>query len=118
MNFLKTLSLKNYQSMTETLLRKLSEKIAEIYDLEFADKFTEIFEVLVTRIKNTSKGYWSLVRKLAACEKERDMEREKVRILEEEHWKLVEELYELRGAPGRERRERGLACTWTYPKGS
>ena len=92
--------------MTDALLRKLSRKIAEIYDLEIADEFTKIFEDLVTRIKNTSKGYWGLVRKLAVCEKERDMEREKVRILEEE-------LYELRGASGQERRERGLACTWT-----
>ena len=103
---------------TKEILRKLSDKIADIYDPEFSEEFTKIFEVLVTRIKNTSKGYWSLVRKLAACEKERDMEREKLCILEEVHWKLVEELYELRGAPGQERRRRGLACTWTYPKDS
>ena len=54
----------------------------------------------VTRIENTSKEYWSLVRKLAACEKERDIEREKVRILEEIHWEHVRKLYELRGATG------------------
>ena len=29
----------------------------------------------MTRIKNTSKEYWTLVRKLVACEKERDEER-------------------------------------------
>ena len=103
---------------TEEILRKLSDKITEIYDPEFAEEFTEIFEVLVTCIKNTSKGYWSLVRKLAACEKKPDMEREKVHILEGVHWELVEELYELRGAPSHERRGRGLACTWTYPKDS
>ena len=34
---------------TEEILRKLSDKIAEIYDPEFAEEFTEIFEVLVTR---------------------------------------------------------------------
>ena len=50
-------------------------KIAEIYDPEFVEEFTEIFEVLVTHIKNTSKEYWTLMRKLAACEKERDEER-------------------------------------------
>ena len=87
---------------TEELLRKLSDKIAEIYDLELAEELIEIFKVLVLRIKNTSKRYWSLVRKLAACEKERDMEREKVRILEEIHWEHVRELSELRGAPEQE----------------
>ena len=42
---------------TEELLRKLSDKIADIYDLEFAEEFTEIFKALVTRIKDTSKRY-------------------------------------------------------------
>ena len=54
---------------TEEILKKLSDKIAEIYDPEFAEEFTEIFEVLVTHIKNTSKGYWTSVRKLATCDK-------------------------------------------------
>ena len=47
---------------TEELLRKLSDKIAMIYDPEFAEEFTEIFEVLMTRIKNTSKRYWGFVK--------------------------------------------------------
>ena len=84
---------------TEELLRKLSDKIAEIYDREFArEEFTGIFVVLVSRLKNTSKRYWSLVKKLAACEKERDELR-----------RIVEKL-EGRG------RDRDLACTWTLPQ--
>ena len=58
--FLKTVFLEKQQKMmtnTEELLRKLSDKIAEIYDPELAEELSEIFEVLVTRIKNTSKGY-------------------------------------------------------------
>ena len=94
---------------TEELLRKLLDKIADIYDLEFAEEFTEIFKALVTRIKDTSKRYWDLVKKLAVIEKERDelrrkldMERKKVDILESIHDEHVKELYELRGAPGQE----------------
>ena len=60
---------------TEELLRKLSDKIAEIYDLEFAEEFTEVFEDLVSRMKDKSKRHWRLVKKLAAIEKERDEER-------------------------------------------
>ena len=76
--FLKTVFLENQQKMvtsTEELLRKLSDKIAEIYDLEFAEKFTGIFEDLVSHIKDKSKRHWRLVKKLAAIEKERDEER-------------------------------------------
>ena len=84
---------------TEEIYRRIPDKIAEIYYPEFAEEFTAIFEVLVTRIKNTPKGYWSLVRKLAVCEKELDMERKKVGILERIHDEHLKELYELRGAP-------------------
>ena len=33
----------------EELLRKISDKIGEIYDLDFAEEFTDIFEELVRR---------------------------------------------------------------------
>ena len=76
--FLKTVFLEKQQKMatnTEELLRMLSDKIAEIYDLEFAEEFTEIFKDLVSRMKDKSKRHWRLVKKLAAIEKERDEER-------------------------------------------
>ena len=76
--FLKTVFLGKQQKMatnTEELLRKLSDKITEIYDLEFADEFTRIFEDLVSHVKDRSKRHWRLVNKLAAIEKERDEER-------------------------------------------
>ena len=63
------------RTSTEQLLRKLSDKIAVIYDLELAEEFTDIFEELVRRTKGTSRRYWELVKKLAVMEKERDEER-------------------------------------------
>ena len=56
-------------------LEELSDKIAEVYDLELAEELTVIFEDLTENINDYSKQYWSLVKKLAACEKERDEER-------------------------------------------
>ena len=73
--FLKTVFLEKQQKMTTTteeLLKKLSDKIADIYDLQFAEEFTGIFEDLVSRMKDKSKRHWRLVKKLAAIEKERD----------------------------------------------
>ena len=60
---------------TEELLRELSDKIAEIYDLEFAKEFTELFEDLVSRMKDKSRRNWRLVKKFTAIEKGRDEER-------------------------------------------
>ena len=60
---------------TEEILKILSDKIEEIYDLEFAEEFTEIFEDLVSRMKDKSRRHQRLVKKLAAIEKERDEER-------------------------------------------
>ena len=37
--------------MTETLLEKLSSKIAEVYDLELAEEITDIFIHLTEQIK-------------------------------------------------------------------
>ena len=95
--------------MNAKILKKISDKIGEIYDLDLAEEFTDIFVELVCRTKETSKRYWSLAKALATIEKERDdlgkeldMERKKVGILEEIHWEHVKELYELRGAPGQE----------------
>ena len=76
--FLKAVFLEKQQKMTtstEELLRKLSDKITLIYDLEFAEEFTEFFEDLVSRIKDKSKRHWKLVKKLAVIERERDEER-------------------------------------------
>ena len=76
--FLRTVFLEKQQRMstsTEELLRKLSDKITLAYDLEFAGEFTEIFEDLVSYMKDKSKRHWRLVKKLAAIEKERDEER-------------------------------------------
>lgn len=60
---------------TKEILNELSEKISEVYDLEFAEEFTETFENLTENIDECSKRYWTLVRMLAICEKERDEER-------------------------------------------
>ena len=49
---------------------------------QFAKEFTEIFKVLVSRMKDQSKRHWRLVKKLAAIERERDEER-RVRALAE-----------------------------------
>lgn len=72
---------------TKEILKELSDKIAEVYDLELAEEMTVIFEDLTNNINEASKRYWSLVRKLAAIEKERDEERR----AREEAEKLVEE---------------------------
>ena len=53
-------------------MRKISDKIGEIYDLDLAEEFTHIYEDLVTRVKGLSKRYWNLVKTLATIEKERD----------------------------------------------
>ena len=63
------------RASTEELLRKLSDKIAVIYDLELLEEFTDIFEELVRRTKGTSRRYWDLVKKLVVMEKELDEER-------------------------------------------
>ena len=63
------------RTSTEELSRKLSNKIAVIYDLELAEKFTDIFEELVRRTKGTSRRYCDLVKKLEVMEKEQDEER-------------------------------------------
>ena len=86
------------RASTEELLRKLSDKIAEIYDLEFAEEFTDIFEELVRRTKGTSRRYWDLVKKLAVIEKGRDEERRTRQQAEEDVEYLSKELNEERCA--------------------
>ena len=56
----------------EGFLKSISDKISEIYDLDLAEEFTDIYEDLVTRVKGSSKRYWNLVKTLATIEKERD----------------------------------------------
>ena len=53
------------------ILEELSDKISEVYDLELAEKMTDIFEDLTGKIDEDLKQYWSLVKKLATIEKER-----------------------------------------------
>ena len=80
--FLRAVFLKKQQKMTtdtEEPLRKLSDKIAEIYDLGFAEEFTEIFEDLVSRMKDKSKRHWRLVKKLAATISRKNSTRNVVR---------------------------------------
>ena len=91
------------RTSTEELLRKLSDKIVVIYDLEFAEEFTDIFEELVRRTKGTSRRYWDLVKKLAVMEKERDEVRRTRQQAEEDVKYLSKELDEER--VGRERAE-------------
>ena len=72
---------------TKQILKELSDKIAEVYDLELAEEMTVIFEDLSDNINENSKRYWSLVKKLAVVERERDEERS----AREQAEKLVEE---------------------------
>ena len=60
------------------VLRELSDKIAEVYDLELAGEMTNIYIDLVTRADDVSRKYWKLVKTLAAIEKERDELRKKL----------------------------------------
>ena len=99
------------RTSTEELLRKLSDKIAVIYDLELAEEFTDIFEELVRRTKGTSRRYWDLVKKLAVIEKERDWERRTRQQAEEDVEYLSKELDEERVA--RERTEYDVNWNWT-----
>lgn len=54
------------------ILKELSDKIGEVYDLEVAKDLTEIYEALADRACAGSRKYWQLVKKLAAVERERD----------------------------------------------
>ena len=56
----------------EELLRQLSDKISEVYDLDIAEEITDIYIDLVKRVNGSSKRYWKLVKTLAVIEKERD----------------------------------------------
>ena len=58
--------------MTDTLLRKLSDKISEVYELDLAEELTDIFVDLTKEIKEDSYRYFNLAKKLAKCEKEKE----------------------------------------------
>ena len=62
--------------MTDTLLRKLSDKITEIYNLELAGELTDIFVDLTREIKEDSYRYFNLVKKLAKREIEKERQEE------------------------------------------
>ena len=79
---------------TEEIFKKLSDKITLIYDLEFAKEFTEIFEDLVSHMKDKSKRHW----KQAAIVRERDEERRARALAEYDADYLAKELDEERCA--------------------
>ena len=62
--------------MTDTLLRKLSDKITKIYNLELAGELTDIFVDLTKEIKEDSYRYFNLVKKLAKREIEKERQEE------------------------------------------
>lgn len=83
----------------EGFLKSISDKISEIYDLDLAEEFTDIYGELVTRVNRLSKRYWKLVRTLAAIEKERDELRNKLeeeRIAKESIKDVIKQLPKLR----------------------
>ena len=47
------------------VLRELSDKIVEVYDLELAGEMSDIYNDLVTRTDEASRKYWKLVKSLA-----------------------------------------------------
>ena len=57
---------------TEELLQELSNSISFVYDLDLAEEMTNISIDLSNSISEMSDRYWSLVRKFAIVEKERD----------------------------------------------
>ena len=69
--------------MTDTLLRKLSDKILEVYNLEHAEEFTNIFTDLTKEIKEDSYRYFNLVKKLAKCEGEKERQERIVNVYKE-----------------------------------
>ena len=54
------------------VLIELDSKIAEVYDLDLAEKMTDIYVDLSDRLDEFSNQYWKLVKALAKTEKERD----------------------------------------------
>ena len=66
------------------ILKNLSDKIGEVYDLEVADNLTEIYGDLVTKVRAGSRQYWVIVKILAAVERERDILRREMNNLMED----------------------------------
>ena len=64
------------------ILKHLSDKITEVYDLDLAEEMTDIYIDLTGRYDELSKTYWKLVKALAATEKERDEYYNKLKIEE------------------------------------
>ena len=65
--------------MTEQL-NELSDKIAEVYNLELAEELTDIFVDLTDQIKEDDHKYFNLVKKLAKLQIEYEkMKEEKER---------------------------------------
>ena len=56
---------------TQELLQELSNSISFVYDLDLAEEMTNI-SIDLSNNSEMSDRYWSLVRKFAIVEKERD----------------------------------------------
>ena len=54
--------------MSEKTLRKLSDRISEVYNLELVKELSEIFIDLTKEIKEDEYKYFNLVRELAELE--------------------------------------------------
>ena len=64
--------------MTHQLLEKLCYKLSEVYDLELAEKLTEIFTDLADQVKEYENDYIDRVRQLAEIQvKYKKIKREK-----------------------------------------
>ena len=81
--------------MAETILRKLSDKISEIYDLSLAKELTDIYVDLTKQIKEDDYNYFNLVKDLAALEIEKERQENIVKVCEkayDEQGKLLEKI--------------------------
>ena len=61
--------------MTETTLRKLSDKISEVYNLGLAKELSEIFIDLKKEVKEDEYKYFDLVKDLAELETEKERQK-------------------------------------------
>ena len=80
--------------MSEKLLEELSGKLNEVYDPELQEELTNIFVNLVREVKEDNHKYFSLVRKLAELQVERERvekERGQAEYDKEYFWKILRE---------------------------
>ena len=76
---------------TVEILEELSSKIAEVYDLELAKEFTEIYENLADHIYEDADEHFELTKKLAEMEIKKDR-------YKEEYGRIYNEYKRVKGA--------------------